>query len=568
MKHPLRNKQKRQVIDRIATDILLTGDRLSYDLYWMGRDYTWVIDQYQFPVWMRAYSELGSDITTDDLKLVRLSIASLANTLRLNKMEKRVRLTEDSPVELVGKFSPRISRRADLVPADITVSALQAMSNFPFVLDHRCTEIFSEYRESLPHDAREAFLPTRTINEWGLITGTFYCPWNGLDEQNRAYANTAGTVAPMYDKVSRAVARHAEAKPVSAEDMVLFEAWLRREFKFSGTVEAWADAIISNPLEHCGGNPMSIGAAFGWYDAVKTGESNYIMYIDAPASGLGHIYAKAGNPRLELMVNMNAKGYQHPHIILAKALRNVDIHNLRGADLSTIVQELAKPTTNPGQYGGTHMAIASKIMNLENDGKNWLLGTENPRTPEIPSLLADAFSGMEDNVEICNKMVGLCRPYARAFLSCFSPIKLVNKQAQENWKQGMLSNGLPNAFVDTFGYVNQPTPFTRMRLQRPLDIIHASWYEDGKRIRNNYPAFKCVVAEEGTQALAKEIHQADAKCMSFSCTDLASKGIDSVWIHDCCGTHICDISEALDAYRRGFEATHEVKLPADAVMLR
>ena len=570
MKHPLRNKQKREVIDRIATDILLTNDRLSTDLYWSGRDYTWVIDQYQFPVWMRAFSKLGSAITTNDLKLVRLSIASLANTLELNKGPKRVRLTEDSPVELVGKFTPRISRRCDLSPADITVSALQAMSRFPFVLDHRCTEIFSEYRQSLPHDAREAFLPSRTVNEWGLIQGTFYCPWNGLDEQNRAYANTAGTVAPMYDKVSRAVARHAESKPVSPKDMIRFEAWLRREFKFGGDVAAWADAIISKPLDFIknGGKPMAIGAAFGWYDATKTGESNYIMYVDAPASGLGHIYAKANNPRLELMVNMNAKGYIHPHTILAKALRNVDIYNLRGADLDDIVQQLAKPTTNPGQYGGTHMAIASKIMDLDHDGKRWLLGSENPRTPEIPALLTAAFTGIEDTEEICEKMVSLCRPYARAFLSSFSPIKLINKQSQERWQAGMEANGLPYAFTDAFGYVNQPTPFTRKRLVRPLDIVHASWYEDGKRIRNNYPAFKCELAEVGTQALAKEIHQADAKCMAFACTDLTSKGIDSVWIHDCCGTHICDIPEALDAYRRGFEATHSVKLPADAVMLR
>jgi len=569
----LSNKEKRKFIDRIATDILETNNRLAYDLYWAGRDYTRVIDEYQLAVWMNARLVIP-ELTTGDIKLCRLSIASLANTLELTKVPKRVRLTEDSPVELVGKFTPRISRRCDLVPVDITVSAIKAMSRFPFVLDYRCCEIFSKYRDSLPHDAREAFLPSRTINEWGLIEGTFYCPWNILDEQNRAYANTAGTVAPMYDKVSRAVARHAVSKPVSSKDMIRFEAWLRSEFKIVGGIDSWADAIIKQPLAFIkeGGKAMAIGAAFGWYDAVKNGESNYIQYVDAPSSGLGHIKAKdtteADTHILNRLVNMNAKGYEHPHVILSKVLRNVDIHNLRGANVDTIVDELAKPTTNPGQYGGTHMAIASKIMGLEHDGEKWLLGTENPRTPKIPSLLAEAFEGIEDNEEICNKMVSLCRPYARAFLSCFSFIKGRNTRAQEDWKAGMVSNGIPNPITDTFGYVNQPTPFTRLRLKRPLEIVHASWYEDGKRVRNNYPTFNLEIAETGTQALAKAIHQDDAKTMSFGCTDLALKGIDSIWIHDCCGTHICDIPEALDSYRRGFELTHEVKLPADAVMLR
>ncbi|HCX23831.1 MAG TPA: hypothetical protein DHN29_18055, partial [Cytophagales bacterium] len=481
----LTNKDKRGIIDRIATDVMLTEDRLAHDIYYDGRDYTWVIDEYQFSVWMKAF-ECNSGITYEDLKIVRRCIAALANTLELPKFKKKARITTDSPIELVGRFAPRIARRADLLPVDMTKDACQAMSRFPFVLDYRCCEIFSEYRKALPYDEQEGFLPSRTLMEWGLISGTFHCLWNKLDEQCRAYANTAGTIAPMYDKVSRAVARHAEFKSVSPDDMARFEAWLQTEFKFDSGVDKWADDIIGQPQQFLnnGGKVMAIGAAFGWYDAVKTRRSNYIQYVDAPSSGLGHIYAKDKNPRTEIMVNMNAKGYEHPYSILAKALRSVDIYNLRGADLGDIVRELAKPTANPGQYGGTQMAIASKIMDLEHDGKKWLLGTDKPKTPKVPMLLEGAFEGIEDPAEICDQMVNLCKPYARAFRLCFQPITSVNKEAQAIWKAGMVSNGIPTAIVSNFGYVNQPTPFTRMKLQRPLDIVRASWYEDGKRIKN------------------------------------------------------------------------------------
>ncbi len=572
MGNKLTNKDKREVVRRNAIKFLMAGDTpaLAYDLYWNERDITWVTDQYQFPVWMTCRTEIGQLFDYSDLNMVRREVASLANTLDIPKVDKRERLTEDSAIPLVGKYAPRISRRADLTPAQITVDALQAQSNFPFVLDHRCTEIFSAYRESLPYEEREGFLPERTLREWGLITGEFYCPVRLMDEQGRMYADTRGTVSPMYDKVSRAVTRCAYSTPLTKDDMKVFEAWLNTEFDIEGSVESWVDGILQDPQRFLrdGGKAMAIGAAFGWYDAVKNGESNYIMYIDAPASGLGHIYARAGHSALERMVNMNHRDYVHPYVQLAAVLRNVDVHNLRGASLTEIASQIAKPTANPGQYGGTHMAIASKILDLDHDGDAWLLGQDSQRVPCVPPLLADAFEGITDPVEICNRMVEMCKPYGRAFRRLFTPITAINKQAQEVWKAGMLTDGIPTAMVDRFGYVNQPTPFSRQRLVRPLDIVRAKWVEDGKRIGNNYPAFRCDIADAGTQALAKRIHTDDAKTASFASVDLALQNVHSVWIHDCCGILISNVSKALDSYRRGFETVHEVNLPADAVMLR
>lgn len=574
----LTNKEKRQVIDRIAKDVLLTDDRLAHDLYYMGHDYTWVVDQYQFGVWMKTFATLGYDFTNKDtkdtfpsMKLVRLSIIELANTLDLTKFEARTRLSYDSPVELSGRYSCRVSRRSDLTPVQTSLDAAQAMSNFPFTTDERVADILLSHRATLPHESKEGFLPSRLVAEWGLTMGkTWYILWNMFDEQCRSYANSRGTLAPMYDKVSRATACHAKSLRVTTADMKMFAEYLQREFKFSGNVSKWASDIMENPqgFLDAGGSPMAIRASFAWYDAEKTGMSNYIMYIDAAASGLGHIHARVHHRNTERMVNINHPDYEHPYLILAKALRNVDIQNLRGADLETVRDELAKPTANPAQYGGSEKAVASKIMDLEHDGTNWMLGKEVARVPKIPSLLTNAFEGIEDPLEICDRMVMLCKPYSRAFRQCFSPITPLNKSSQEEWKAGMEVTGLPSPLVSSLGYVNQPTPFTRQRLVRPLDIIHASWYEEGKRIRNNYPAFSLATSEHGTQALAKRIHMDDASCKDLCCTDLASKGIDSIWIHDCGGTHICHSRAMNKAYTKAFETVHEMKLSNGAELLR
>ena len=338
----------------------------------------------------------------------------------------------------------------------------------------------------------------------------------------------------------------------------------------SGVVDKWCSDIIEDTSGYlkAGGNPMCLRAAYAWFDACKTNQSNYILYIDAAASGLGNIYARAGHPNTDRMVNINHPGYEHPYTILAKALRNVDIQNLRGADLETVRDELAKPTANPAQYGGSEKAVASKIMDLEHDGFSWMLGKDIVREPKIPTLLADAFKGIEDPLEICDHMVTLCKPYARVFRKCFSPITGLNKAAQEDWKAGMDANGLPNPLISALGYVNQPTPFTRMRLVRPMDIVHASWYEDGQRIRNNYPAFKLKLSTHGTQSLAKKIHLDDASCKDLCCTDLALQGIDSIWIHDCGGTHICHSRQMNKSYTKAFETVHGTKLSKGAELLR
>ena len=575
----LNNKDKRQVIDRIAKDVLLTDDRLSHDLYCMGHEYTKVLDTYQLPVWMKTFAELGSSFTDKDtedkfhsMKLVRLSVIALANTLELTKFEPQTRLSYDSPVDLVGRYKARVSRRCDLSPVQTTLDAAQAMSRFPFTTDERVADDLLAYRLTLPYDDQEAFLPRRLMEEWGHIMGTiWFILWNILDEQCRSYANSRGTLAPMYDKVSRATACHAESLRVTKDDMEYFAKYLQREFKFSGVVDKWCSDIIEDTSGYlkAGGNPMCIRAAYAWFDACKTNQSNYILYIDAAASGLGNIYARAGHPNTDRMVNINHPGYEHPYMILAKALRNVDIQNLRGADLETVRDEIAKPTANPAQYGGTEKAVASKIMDLEHDGFSWMLGKDIVKEPKIPTLLADAFKGIEDPLEICDRMVTLCKPYSRVFRKCFSPITGENKAAQEDWKAGMDANGLPNPLISALGYVNQPTPFTRMRLVRPQDIVHASWYEGDKRIRNNYPAFRLKLSTHGTQSLAKKIHLDDASCKDLCCTNLAfNHGIDSIWIHDCGGTHICHSRTMNAEYTKAFETVHGIKLSKGAELLR
>jgi len=474
-------------------------------------------------------------------------------------------------VELVGRYKARVSRRSDLTPVQTSLDAAQAMSRFPFTTDERVADDLLAHRLTLPYEYQEAFLPSRLKEEWKHIMGsTWFILWNIFDEQCRSYADSRGTLAPMYDKVSRATACHAESLPVTKDDMKYFAEYLQREFKFSGLVDKWSSDIIEDTSGYlkAGGNPMCIRASYAWFDACKTNQSNYILYTDVAASGLGNIYARAGHPNTDRMVNINHPGYEHPYTILAKALRNVDIQNLRGANLETVRDELAKPTANPAQYGGGEMAVASKIMDLEHDGLNWMLGKDIKKEPKIPTLLANAFKGIEDPLEICDHMVSLCKPYSRVFRKCFTPITGLNKASQENWKAGMASNGLPNPLISALGYVNQPTPFTRMRLVRPLDIVHASWYEGDKRIRNNYPAFRLKLSANGTQSLAKEIHMDDGSCKDLTCTDLASQGIDSIWIHDCGGTRIPHARQMNKSYTKSFETVHGIKLSKGAELLR
>ena len=103
---------------------------------------------------------------------------------------------------------------------------------------------------------------------------------------------------------------------------------------------------------------------------------------------------------------------------------------------------------------------------------------------------------------------------------------------------------------------------------RPLDIVHASWYEGDKRIRNNYPAFRLKLSANGTQSLAKEIHMDDGSCKDLTCTDLASQGIDSIWIHDCGGTRIPHARQMNKSYTKSFETVHGIKLSKGAELLR
>ena len=495
----VRAKDKRDVCDEIAERYLLAGDEghpsaISLSIHWAGSNCTDVIDQFQFAVWMDARRKLGRGFDYDDLDIVRRQIAGKVNTLDIPFVGRRVQMFTSSPVELVGRYAPSVSRRPDLTPCESTVNAMRVMSSTPFRLDWAVCDVFLAYRETLPEREREAFLPTGIIDQWNMIgSSVFYVPHTKSDQSGRIYPNGYG-VSPCGHKILRAVIRAAVAEPLADVDRKRLNTWIGSEFhrELGGrSAERFVNDILDDPsgfLQN-GGSVMAVGAAYGWRKS-QGPSTDYLVYIDVPASGLGHIYAEMGHPLTAQMVVMNHASYVHPHATFSHALRNVDIHNLRDLPLQVIIDEEGKPILTSGMYGGGKMAAASMLSGMEYDGKDWIWvgrdDEETPRIPRLPGSLINLGSWFQlgysvlqgrvvDSEQCMEGLVSLCKTYVDTLRLTFPPIKACNKLSMAEWKEGMLSDGLPNAIPDEYGYDLRPTPFLRRNALKPVEV-DAAWY--------------------------------------------------------------------------------------------
>lgn len=603
MNNKLNNKDMKAIIKRIAKDVLLTNDRLRLHLYEEGRDYTWVLNEYQQAVWMLVYRELGKAFTHADviqprdrkqegetkhdvfhsMKQVRLVIGSLANSLPLERLPKRDRISFTSPPELVGKYSPRISKRCDLVlPAEALVTA-QNQTNIAWAISEQLVDICKTRRATLDtFEEMEAYLPYRLMEEWDVVGSTvFYILWNIFDWRLRCYANSRGTLAPMYDKVSRSCIRFAEFVKLKDSNFDYWAKWLQQEYKFTMDVDVWAGDIIADPQAFLatGGSTVAVSNSIDWIDARRTNKTNGFIMPDVNASGLGILKAKNSRSRTTLsdgevntdvdrFVNINHPKYVHPDVKLAEQLQQDDIYNLRGVDVAEVIP-IAKATRNPNQYGGGATAVAASIMDMQKDDSGeWILGTEIQRTPKVPAVLSDMVAGLTSTQEICDVVTRQSKVYAKSCRNLYKFISVENKSAQKQYQAGFAVNGLPSPTKNLMGYVAQPTPFRVLKTTRPLDIINCHWHdEEGKRHSNRYPAFKLQWNAIGTDALANGIHNDDATIMILTENGLSLRGIRSAWVHDAVVICPTQAQAAIDEYTSKWCAVTGVTLDKGASVM-
>jgi hypothetical protein len=603
-------KDRREIIKETVKSVLMGGSvpRLAVHL-WNGRDCKIAIDRFQFPVFMKARNLLGLESDGFDalkaLKVVREQIANLFHDPRFQTEENgfpsnlgiRRRCTVSSPIVLEGIWEPMITRRCDQQLPSHTVEAMQHQSNMPLVIDEACYEAFTDYHKHLlkeglgsnddpvdvfdgtvsPESDGDKFLRRHEQQEFEAIgSDEFYIPFSIGDASARMYANSGG-FGPTYSKLGRACIRGAEGMPINDEGMENWSKWLDREFHLNDrNPEDWVSDVLKDPLQYLieTGDKAAVGAAFGWHHATKTGECNYLMETDAPASGYGHILATLGirGDNLLRFIDMNHTQYQHPHAVLAHQMKRMDAHSLRLAPLSDIIKQLAKPTFNPGQYGGGEAAIASMIMGLDyidgEDGKYWNLGDEeHPKLPFVPPLLRSRFAGVSNPQLICNEMMLLCRTYSQSLKRSFPELQKLNKLAQERWVVSMESIGIPNAF-DLHGYHNQPHPFYRHR-RGVTERVKCHYYDkDFGRRTSNFSALRCTLASAGTAALAMEIHMKDACTIAVTLCNLREQGVNALAIHDALLINAMQTQYGLEGYQKGFEFTHNLKIGRRALMLR
>lgn len=216
--------------------------------------------------------------------------------------------------------------------------ALDLLEQHTYVLDrsllpHVAINLASLPETKVPH-VKRTMEDAQAVGDRSYHFGAF------LDWRGRINTETGGTLSYQSCRYSRAMVRYQDSRYVDDSSLLLFKAWVDREFGLENRHKTERELIVGDPRKGI----MAL-SAYRELDKLETGDrhSNFIVYPDASCSGMQMAALMLRSPALARATNLIGDNKSDLYTMVANEANVDEEHRTR---------DFSKPIVTVINYGG------------------------------------------------------------------------------------------------------------------------------------------------------------------------------------------------------------------------
>ena len=529
-----------------------------------GWDMTKIADDCRGPVWEICLNE---GVEASESQIVS-SIIREANLLP--QAEEWVEVPDKERLTVVPGtnsewFVPHVSRHDNHTPSDVARRAGRSLSDVPWCIDEEINETLVEVLGLHDEEEREKRVPSRALDEIDTIGSSEFCvEHDTFDNADRIYANSAGTIASMWDKFSRTRNVLSEWRVTKLEAQEEYMEQL-------GLNQSKAAEILANPATYLFEGKCTLEQyqqCMSWHRIATTSKTNIPVFKDAASRGYADQLLMLRDPEVFIRALPFREDFIHAHWTLAQGLRS-SMNALRSLQISDIVP-LSKFTFTPCIYGAGQTGLYNSATG-EQSPAGLVDDAGDMKVVSLPPLL-DSLLGDETEEVRQEILYVLCGSFSKVFRRKIPKVQKFIKYWMAQWKEKASPEGL---------WIKRPDGSDilcpRMKRNKHETIpFSARWWEGKNRVEDSVHLYKTRMDDLGTAVSAFVAQNRDAFTMATAIC--LADGAIKAGIHDSAGYMLADERKVQRAYTRATNLAHrqdtmetgkkQLLIPEDESMLR